>query len=103
MNKLVRQERDVLNLLLNTSNKQKIVLLQTIEKQQLNAIVQIVYNILQGYRPLLDKDKRLLAKRKDVIRHFVSKGVSLKNRKHLLLKYFKYILPFISLIKSELS
>lgn len=102
MNKLVRQERDVLNLLLNTSNKQKKVLLQTIEKQQLNAIVQIVYNILQGYRPLPDKDKRLLAKRKDVIRQFVSKGVSLKKRKDLLLKYFMYILPFISLIKGEL-
>lgn len=103
MNPHIKKERDFLRLLLNTSNKQKKMLLQSIEKSQLNAIVQIVYNVLQGYRPLPKKDKKELAKRKGVIRQFVSKGVSLKRRKKLLLHNFKYILPLIRVIDKELD
>lgn len=103
MNQLIKKERDFLRLLLNTSNKQKYMLLETIEKSQLRAIVQIVYNVMLGYQPLSEKDKRMLFKRKVIIRQFVGKGVSLKKRKHLLLTYFKYILPFINAIRSELS
>jgi hypothetical protein len=102
MNPLIRKEKDFLLLLLHTSDKQKKVLIQNIEKLQLSAIVQIVYNILIGVRPLTEKDKKHVIKRKLIIRQFVSKGLSLKKRKELLLKYFKYILPFIAAVKSEL-
>ena len=87
---------------MSTSIKQKKALLQSIEKSQLKAIVQIVYNLMLGYRRLPEKDKKRLAKRKTVIRQFVSKGLSFKKRKELLLKYYKFILPFISAIQGEL-
>ena len=102
MNQLIRSEKDFLLLFLSTSHKQRNALLEAIEKPQLSAIVQIVYNVLQGYRPLPSNDIKLLSRRKDIIRLFVSKGVSLKKRKELLIKYSKYILPFINSIKSEL-
>lgn len=102
MSQLIKKEKDFLRLLLNTSIKQKKVLLRAIDKSQLNAIVQIVYNLMLGYHPLADKDKKQLAKHKTVIRQFISKSISLKKRKELLLKYFKYILPFINTIKSKL-
>ena len=105
MNPLIKKEKDFLRLLVTTTDKQKKVLLQTIEKSQLRAIVQIVYNLMIGYRTLPEKDKKKkkrLAKRKNVIRQFVSQGISLKTRKALLLKYHKYILPFINAIKGQL-
>lgn len=102
MNNLIRKEIYFLRLLLHTSNRQKKVLLQSIEKSQLRAIVQIVYNLMQGYRSLPEKDKQQLAKRKAVIRQFVSKNISFRKRKALLFKYYKFILPFIDAIKNEL-
>ena len=102
MNSLLQSEKDFLLLLLSASHKQRKALLETIEKSQLSAIVQIVYNVLQGYRPLSGNDIKLLSRRKDVIREFVRKGLSLKKRKELLIKYSKYILTFINSIKSEL-
>ena len=102
MNQLIKQEKYYLCLLVSTTMKQQKALLQSIEKSQLRAIVQIVYNVMVGNRPLQQKDKKRLAKRKTVIRQFVSQGLSFRKRKELLLKYFKFILPFINAIQSEL-
>jgi hypothetical protein len=102
MNPLIKKEKDFLRLFLHTSDKQKKVLIKNIEKSQLNAIVQIVYNVMLGIRPLAEKDKNRIANRKTIIRQFVSKGISLKRRKELLFKHFKYILPFIAAVKNEL-
>lgn len=103
MSQLIKKEKDFLRLLLHNSDKQRKVLLKTIEKAQLNAIVQIVYNVMLGHCALPEKDKKSISKRKGAIRQFVSKGISLKKRKELLSKHFKYILPFIAAIKFELS
>jgi hypothetical protein len=102
MSEIIQKEKDFLRLLIYASQNQKKTLILGIEKAQIHAIVQIVYNVLHGYRPLPDKDKMLLSRKKNVIRLFVSKGVSLKKRKELLFKYSKYILPLIYVIKSEL-
>ena len=102
MNKLIKQEKYFLCLLLSTTTKQKKTLLQSIEKSQLRAIVQIVYNLMLGNRPLAEEVKKKLTKRKTVIRQFVRQGLSFSKRKELLLKYFKFILPFISAIRGEL-
>lgn len=102
MDSLVKREKYYLLLLLHSSNKQKKVLLNSIHSSQLRAIVQIVYNIMHGYIALGDIEKRRLSKRKFVIRQFISKGIALKKRKELLLKYHNYILPFIRVIEEEL-
>ena len=102
MNQLIKKEIDFLRLLVTTTDKQRRALLHAIEKSQLRAIVQIVYNLMIGFITLPQKDKNKLAKRKTVIRQFVSKGISFKKRKELLLKYYKYILLFINAIKGKL-
>jgi hypothetical protein len=102
MNTLLSKEKHFLRLLLHTSAKQRKVLIQTIDNSQLRAIVQIVYNVLLGYRSLSNNLKKQLSTRKRIIRQFVSRGVSLQKRKAILLKYNKFILPFIDLVKSEL-
>ena len=64
MNQLIKQEKYYLCLLVSTTMKQQKALLQSIEKSQLRAIVQIVYNVMVGNRPLQQKDKKRLAKEK---------------------------------------
>ena len=74
----------------------------TIENSQIRAIIQIVYNIIKGYRPLPNEEKRKLNKKSKFIRQFISRGLSFKKRKELLLKNYTYIIPFIKAIKNEL-
>ena len=42
-----------------------------------------------------EKDKKLISNRKTSIRRFVSKGISLKERRNLLLKNYKYIIVIL--------
>lgn len=102
MNSLKESQGDFLRLLLNTNPRQKRALLKTLQKSQLNAIVQIVYNVLMGNRILPDKDKKDLFKHKTVIRRLVSKGVSQKERKRLLLKYLAHVLKILNVVRPEL-
>lgn len=102
MNYLKKKDGDFLRLLLSTSMRQKRALLKTMQKSQLNAIVQIVYNVLMGNRDLPETDKKDLLKYKKVIRRLVSKSISSKERKRLLLKYLVHVLKFLGVVKKEL-
>ena len=102
MNNLIRKESDFLRLLMSTSAKQQKALLKSIELPQMKAIVQIVYNVLVGNRELKERVIKTLQKHKMIIRRLVSKSLSFEKRKTLLVKYFKYVLPFLQVIESEL-
>lgn len=102
MNKLIQRESDFLRLDLNTSDKQRLALLKTIQESQLNAIVQIVYNVLMGSRPLSSRDRKEIANHKLVIRRFVSRKLSLEQRKRLLIKYYDHFHKLIKSIRSDL-
>ena len=97
-----RNQKAFLRLLLNTSRKQQKILVEIIEKSQLNAVVPIVYNVMQGYRSLSNEDKKRLSRQKKIIRQFFSKGISMKRRRILLSKNLKLFLPFLAVVKSEL-
>ena len=60
MNSLIKSERHFIILLLTAKRKQQIALVRTITKSQLQALVQIVYNIFHGYRSLPENDKKKL-------------------------------------------
>ena len=55
MNRSIKKEKYFLRLLVSTTVKQKKALLQAIEKRQLRPSLQIVYNLMVGYRALPDK------------------------------------------------
>lgn len=103
MNQLIKKEKDFLRLLLSTSIKQKQALIKTVGDSQLKAIVQIVYNVLIGNRYLSEKDKKELSRHKNVIRRFVKKRISQSERKQILYKYIRYILKYLSVVRSELQ
>ena len=92
---LLRKETPFLRLLLYTTPKQQKALIHTITPSQMKAVVQIVYNVLQGNRHLPDGHKKKLKRNKLVIRHFISKGLRHRQRAGLLLKHWKSILLLI--------
>ena len=91
-----------MRLLLSTSDKQRHALLKTIQTAQLRAVVQIVYNVLMGNRDLSNSDTKRLKKHKIVIRRFISKGLSVEERKRILRKYIQPILQIIKVVREEL-
>ncbi|MES9881405.1 MAG: hypothetical protein ABW185_11045 [Sedimenticola sp.] len=95
MNALIKKEKRFILLLLQTTGKQKKAMIKTITVSQMKAVVQIVYNVLQGYGKLTDGNKTKLRKHKIIIRRFLSKGLSNEKRQSLLLNYLHVlILPF---------
>ena len=102
MNDLKRQEGDFLRLLLSSSVKQRQAMIKTIEKSQLRAIVEIVYNVLMGNRELSHADKTSLKKHKTIIRRFVSQSLSNKERKRLLFKYLSFFMILLNVVREEL-
>ena len=103
MNDLKRKEGDFLRLFLSTSENQRRAFIKTIQKTQLSAIVQIVYNVLMGTRELSEGDKTSLRKHKTIIRRFVSQKLSIKERKKLLLKYSSRFIKILNVVRKELN
>ena len=88
MRQNILKEAYFIGLLFSADKSQRHVLIQTISKRQLAALIEIVYNILHGYRSLSERDKKNLQKYQSVIRKFEHPRISATFRKQLLQKYF---------------
>ena len=102
MNKVIKKESDFIRLLLNTTGRQQRALIKSITHEQMKAVVQIVYNVLQGNRVISSKFKTKLAKYKRFIRRFVSNELTSRRRIILFLKYYQFILPLLRAVEKEL-
>ena len=102
MNVLLKQEMSFIKLLLTTSKQQKEALVKTITKPQLQAIVQIVYNVLHGVRMLSEKDKKYVQRFRHIIRRFTAKRVSKRQRIRYLLTHLNYFLTLVKTVEKEL-
>lgn len=102
MNSLIKNEKYFILFLLTTNRKQQKALLRTITKSQLQALVQIVYNIIHGFRSLPENDKKKLQRFRSVIRKFVSKRLSISKRTALLLKHLNQFILILKLITKDL-
>lgn len=100
MNSLIKNEKYFILLLLTTIRKQQIALVRSITKSQLQVLVQIVYNIIHGFRSFPENDKKKLKRFKSVIRKFITRRLSFTQRTDILLKHLKqFILIFKPIIK----
>ena len=97
------KEAHFIGLLLNTDKRQRRVLLQSISKQQLRAVIEIIYNVLQGYGNITEKDKKYLEKYRSVIRRLVDKRISSLSRKKLLIKYFFIVHRLLQVIQKHIA
>lgn len=98
----ILKEAYFVGLLLRADKKQRRALLQTISTRQLDALVEIVYNILHGYGTLTEKDKKHLRRYQSVIRNFVNRRMSHSRRKQLLQKYYNIFFRLIKVIQKYL-
>ena len=103
MSKLTKKESCFLRLLLTTSRDQQQALIKTISQQQLKAVVQIAYNVLQGAREVSTKDVNKLAKHKLAIHRFVAKETTRVRRVQLLARYLDIILHLFKAIEKDLK
>ena len=77
--------------LTESTELQRRALLKTLTDVQLRAILEAVYNVLQGSCPLQSKDKKKLFEHRAIIRRMVSKQHTDKQQKRLLNKYHDII------------
>jgi len=67
-------------------------ILKTLTKDQLQVIVEILFNVVQGICPISDKNKTLLVTRKQLIREVLMSQLTTVQRRQRLQK-IKKLLP----------
>ena len=88
-----KEERNCLiQFLLTCSTQQLEFLLKTFTKDQLQVIMEIIYNVAKGVCPISDKNKTILMKRKRLIRAVLLPKLTPNQRKKGLQK-IKKIFP----------
>ena len=77
-------------LLTRISKSQVKAILNTLNKEQMNAICEALLNLRYGNIPLEDEDKRKLNRKRSVIRKLTSKAIGLKHCRLLLVKEISF-------------
>ena len=85
MSQNLRKYKSFLTLLLSTSQTQAKALLQTITSGQVQAIVEIVYNLMNIASS--SKDKAVIQKRRAFLRKLVNKRIKFGGKKNLVVKH----------------
>lgn len=87
-----QEKQHLILFLMHMSRHQLLHVLRILTKEQLRAIIEIIYNVVQGTCPVSEANKNILLKHKNLIRRLVVKRLTLSQRKRLLLK-IRNILP----------
>ena len=86
MSRVVNNNRGFLQLLADCPVHQRQFLLKTATPQQLHALVQVLYNILEGHITIPEENKRILLPYKDVLLNLARSNVSYKTKKRVLVQ-----------------
>ena len=86
MSRVVNNNRGFLQLLADCPVHQRQFLLKTATPQQLHALVQVLYNILEGHITIPEENKRILLPYKDVLLNLARPNVSYKTKKRVLVQ-----------------
>ena len=78
---LSERNRCFLNFISSTAISQLKSILKTLTQHQLQLLVEIIFNIIQGVIPISGSVKKRLAKHSKAIRNVVVKGLTLKQRR----------------------
>lgn len=100
MNRTVKTHLPFLDLLYNTSAKQRRALLTTMSPSQMQTLCEVMFNVYRGTIPVSKQYIKTLFPHKNIITTLVSRSVNKSRRKKLLLKH-QSLLP--RLIKPALD
>lgn len=93
MNKLERQS--FIQFLLICSTEQITYILKTLTTNQLQVILEILYNVIKGVCPISKKNKTALMQRKRLIREVLRPDLTLNQRRRQLQKLKKELPIFL--------
>ena len=100
------KDKKIFIILLNGASDQQLsCILKILTREQLQTIIEIIYNVLHGVCIISDSNKSILAKHKKFIRKIVSRRSTLMERKKLFLnqeKYYQYLFKPTSIMSREL-
>ena len=90
----MRKHLPLFQLLAQSAEQQRAILLRSLSEGQLKAVLEATYNVLKGTCPVLNRDKNNLLQYRGIIRRLVSKELSPKQQRRLLTKH-RDLLPII--------
>jgi len=90
----MKNKKLFIKFLLDIPKQQLLRFLKIITKEQLQVIIEIIYNVVQGVCTISETNKSVLSKQKNIIRKLVSKRTTHLQRKKLLVKIHT-ILPIV--------
>jgi hypothetical protein len=104
----IRAEETFLRSVVNAKRKKaKIKLIENAEPAQLDALCEIILNVLRGTVPLTAREKNKASKHKTVFRKLAKRCLKKLPRKRLFIKYFTAVrqvittvLPIIGIVLS---
>jgi hypothetical protein len=79
-------------LLVQSSDEQRVAILKSLTGPQLRALLEAIYNVLKGTCPIPVKDKKKLFQHRHIIRRLVSKELN-RQQQHRLLKKHRQLIP----------
>jgi hypothetical protein len=99
------RKREYLTLLGQSQRKQKRrkTLIQTVDKEEILAISEIIDNLLRGNIPLSVDQRRKLKRHKTKLRTIAGRRVSIKRKRHLLQQSGGFLSAIIPLALSLLG
>lgn len=77
------------------TQKESLKTIKILSKNQLQWIMEIIYNVSQGVCPVSDSNKKVLSKHKLTIRRLVAKGATQNQRKDVLQKLRPLLFIFL--------
>ena len=86
MSHVVNNNHGFLQLLADCPAYQRQFLLKTATPQQLQALVQVLYNVLMGHIPISEENKRILLLYKNALLNLASPNVPYKTKKRVLVQ-----------------
>ena len=86
MSRVVNNNRGFLQLLADCPAYQRQFLLKTATPKQLQALVQVLYNILMGHIPISEENKRVLLPHKDALLNMARPNVPYKTKRRVLVQ-----------------
>ena len=81
--------------LMKATQQQQLCILKTLSKPQLQCILEIIFNVMQGVVSLTEHDKAQLKRRKRFIRVVIATRVTLNQRRKRLLQIKNILTVFL--------
>jgi hypothetical protein len=96
MERITEQETFLRAVVTAKRAKDKVALIKGAKPKELDALCEIILNILQGTVPLSDNEKKKASKHKTVLRKLAKRCLKKLPRKRLFIKYFTVIRHIIA-------